>query len=48
VTAPSYHVNINEEGSLDYASSSPYASKDHPLRRAMAVEEAAGGVKVEQ
>jgi small subunit ribosomal protein S4 len=47
VTAPSYHVRIDDEETLDYASSSPYASKDHPLSRAMAVEEAAGGVKVE-
>ncbi len=48
VTAPSYHVRIDDERTLDYAASSPYASKDHPLRRAMAVEEAAGGVKVER
>ena len=47
VKAPSYHVTINDEKKLDYTDVSPYSNKDHPLRREMAVNEAAGGRKVE-
>ncbi|HUV54458.1 MAG TPA: 30S ribosomal protein S4 [Candidatus Krumholzibacteriaceae bacterium] len=40
VTSPSYQVKIDDEETLDYALSSPYHNPEHPLRRALGVEEA--------
>jgi small subunit ribosomal protein S4 len=40
VTSPSYQVKIDDEETLDYAFSSPYHNPEHPLRRALEVEEA--------
>jgi small subunit ribosomal protein S4 len=40
VTSPSYQVKIEDEKTLDYALSSPYHDPEHPLRRALEVEEA--------
>lgn len=40
VTSPSYQVKIDDEETLDYALSSPYHNPEHPLRRALEVEEA--------
>jgi small subunit ribosomal protein S4 len=45
--APGYHVLINDEKTIEYTNVSPYNNKDHPLRREMAVNEIAGGNKVE-
>ncbi len=47
VKAPGYHVLIDDEKLIDYTDVSPYSNKDHPLRREMAVNEVAGGNKVE-
>jgi len=47
VKVPSYHVLIDDEKTIEYTSVSPYNNKDHPLRREMAVNEIAGGNKVE-
>jgi small subunit ribosomal protein S4 len=47
VKAPGYHVKIQDEGIIDYTGVSPFANKDHPLRREMAVNEAVGGARVE-
>ncbi len=47
VKVPSYHVLIDDEKTIDYTDVSPYANKDHPLRKEMAVNEIAGGNKVE-
>ena len=44
---PGYHVLINDEKTIEYTNVSPYNNKDHPLRREMAVNEIAGGNKVE-
>jgi small subunit ribosomal protein S4 len=44
---PGYHVLIDDEKTIEYTSVSPYNNKDHPLRREMAVNEMAGGNKVE-
>ena len=43
VTSPSYQVKIDDEETLDYALSSPYHNPEHPLRRALEVEEALAG-----
>ena len=40
VTSPSYQVKIDDEETLDYALFSPYHNPEHPLRKAMEVEEA--------
>ena len=40
VTSPSYQVRIGDEGTLDYAGSSPMRDLDHPLRQALEVGEA--------
>jgi small subunit ribosomal protein S4 len=40
VTSPSYQVKIKDEETLDYALSSPYHNTEHPLRKALEVEEA--------
>ena len=40
VTSPSYQVKIDDEDTLDYALFSPYHNPEHPLRKAMEVEEA--------
>jgi len=47
VRVPGYHVLIDDEKTIDYTDVSPYSNKDHPLRREMAVNEIAGGNKVE-
>ncbi|MDP2900733.1 MAG: 30S ribosomal protein S4 [Candidatus Bathyarchaeota archaeon] len=44
---PGYHVLIDDEKTLDFTDVSPYSNKDHPLRKEMAVNEIAGGNKVE-
>jgi len=43
VKAPGYHITINDEKTVDYTGVSPYSSKDHPLRKEMAINEAVGG-----
>jgi small subunit ribosomal protein S4 len=48
VTAPGYHVTIEDENTLDYSRWSPYMDPDHPFRREMTIEEAIGGEEVEQ
>ncbi len=45
--APSYAVTYGDEETLGYAGSSPLSAREHPLRREMAVEETAGGRRVE-
>ena len=47
VRVPGYHVLIDDEKSINYTDVSPYSNKDHPLRKEMAVNEIAGGTKVE-
>jgi small subunit ribosomal protein S4 len=47
VRVPGYHVLIDDEKAIEYTDVSPYSNKDHPLRREMAVNEIAGGNKVE-
>ena len=48
VKSPSYKVTRGDEESLDYASSSPLAVKDHPIRREVAILETGGGEIVER
>ena len=43
VTAPGYHVTIDDEKLLEFTDVSPYANKDHPLRKELAVEDMTGG-----
>jgi len=47
VKAPSYHVSLMDEESLDYAESSPLHAREHPLRQEMTQEELKGGEPVE-
>lgn len=47
VKAPSYMVSSEDEASLDYAESSPFAVKTHPMRQELLPVEAAGGGPVE-
>ncbi|MCX6647911.1 MAG: 30S ribosomal protein S4 [Candidatus Bathyarchaeota archaeon] len=47
VKVPSYHVLIDDEKTIEFTNVSPFNNKDHPLRREMAVNEIAGGNKVE-
>lgn len=43
VRAPSYLVTLEDEAQLEFASSSPVAVKEHPLRRELTVSEMVGG-----
>jgi small subunit ribosomal protein S4 len=43
IRAPSYHVHIEDESTLDYSRNSPFANPDHPFRKEMAIETAIGG-----
>ena len=45
VSSPGYHVKVKDEQSIDYTDVSPYASKEHPLRKELSVEEMTGGPK---
>ena len=45
--APSYMVTRNDEGSLDYAESSPFVIKTHPLRQDLIVRENVEAASVE-
>jgi small subunit ribosomal protein S4 len=40
VTSPSYQIKVTDEEMLDYASSSPFNTPSHPLRRELEIEEA--------
>ena len=45
--APSYMVTRNDEGSLDYAESSPFVIKTHPLRQDLIIREDVEAAPVE-
>ena len=47
VKAPSYMVTMEDEANLDYAESSPLASKTHSLRQELLLAQTAGGESVE-
>jgi small subunit ribosomal protein S4 len=47
INAPSYHVNIEDESTLDYSRYSPFADQNHPFRKELAIEVATGGEEVE-
>jgi small subunit ribosomal protein S4 len=40
VTSPSYQIKVTDEEMLDYASSSPFNTPSHPIRRDLEIEEA--------
>jgi small subunit ribosomal protein S4 len=45
--APGHTLTIHEEEKLDYAESSPYNAKEHPMRQELAIVGATGDEKVE-
>lgn len=45
--APGHTLTIHEEEKLDYAESSPYHAKEHPMRQELAIVGATGDEKVE-
>jgi len=45
--APGHTLTIHEEEKLDYAESSPYHAKEHPLRQELAIAGATGDEKIE-
>jgi small subunit ribosomal protein S4 len=47
VKSPSYMIKIDDEPSLDYAESSPFAAKNHPLRQELLILESPGGELIE-
>lgn len=47
VRAPSYKVTRADEADLNYAESSPFADKNHPLRQELILAEMSGGKQAE-
>jgi hypothetical protein len=45
--APGHTLTIHEEEKLDFAESSPYNAKEHPLRQDLAIAGATGDKNIE-